>query len=249
MPCRSFRHWCCGRSALSERRRSRADRKGASPRQCGTRARAHDAGRRRPSARTYRRCGAIRAPASIAHRIRGRSMPCRAPQGPAAAPVGSGMFHGPAGSALPRGGGSCPCGACAAWSSALIRRPAPLPRRGRIERARIAAAGEFHQRFGAAVDRRMRRENIGKSLARIVDAHFHHRRGRARQFAAALDLAQGRDHRVGIFGQFHRAGIGEKFARARQREADHDREQPGERDQRDRENDRRRRRRPCVSLR
>ena len=69
----------------------------------------------------------------------------------------------------------------------------------RIERARIATAGEFHQRFGAAVDRRMRRENIGKALTRIVDAHFHHRRGRARQFAAAFDLAQSRDHRIGIF--------------------------------------------------
>ena len=53
------------------------------------------------------------------------------------------------------------------------------------------------------------------------------------EFAAAFDLAQRRDHGVRILGQFDRAGVGEIFALARQREADDDRQDPGHRDQRD----------------
>ncbi len=41
------------------------------------------------------------------------------------------------------------------------------------------AAGKLHQRRDAAVDRGMGGEQVGKALARIVDAHFHHRGGRA----------------------------------------------------------------------
>ena len=37
-------------------------------------------------------------------------------------------------------------------------------------------------------------QRVGKALARIVDAHLHHRRVGVRQFAAVLDLAQRRDH-------------------------------------------------------
>ena len=59
------------------------------------------------------------------------------------------------------------------------------------------------------VHRGVGRKQVGKTLARVVDAHFHHRRGGARQFAAVLDLAQRRDHGVRILGQFHRAGIGQ----------------------------------------
>ena len=99
------------------------------------------------------------------------------------------------------------------------------------------AAGEFDQRRDAAVDGRMGVEQFAKTLARIIDAHFHDRRGRARQFATALDLAQRRDHGVGIFGQLHRAGIGEEFARARQREADDERQQIGDDDKRDSDQD------------
>jgi len=42
------------------------------------------------------------------------------------------------------------------------------------ERPGIVAAGEFDQRFDTRLDRRMGVENIGKTHARVVDAHFHH---------------------------------------------------------------------------
>src|SRR5438046_3071630 len=83
-----------------------------------------------------------------------------------------------------------------------------------------------HDRVDARFDRRMGVENIGETLTRIVEAHFHHRRVRARQLAAALDLAQRADHRVRILGQLHRARVGKKFAFTRQCKADHDRQQP-----------------------
>ena len=101
-------------------------------------------------------------------------------------------------------------------------------RRRQRERAGIVAAGELDQRRDPALDRRMGVEQLAEALARIVDAHFHHRGGRARQFAAAFDLAQRRDHGVGILGELDRAGIGEEFARARQREADDEGEQIGD---------------------
>jgi hypothetical protein len=40
------------------------------------------------------------------------------------------------------------------------------------------------------------RKQVRKSLSRIVEAEFHHRRRRAAKLAAAFDLAQGRDHGV-----------------------------------------------------
>ena len=110
------------------------------------------------------------------------------------------------------------------------------PRQG--ERARVVAAGELDQRFDAALDRRVGGEQVGETRARVVDAHFHDRRGRAFELAAAFDLAQRRDHGVGVLGQLDRAGVGEIFAFSRQREADHDRQQPGDRDQHDRDDDR-----------
>ncbi len=113
-----------------------------------------------------------------------------------------------------------------------------LLRRRQGDRAGIVAAGGLDQRLDAALDRRVRREQVRKSLARIVEAHLHHRGGGAGQLAAALDLAQRRDHGVGILGELDRAGIGEKLARARQREADQQRENPRDRDQRDRDEDR-----------
>ena len=70
-----------------------------------------------------------------------------------------------------------------------------------------------------------------KPDARIVDAHFHDGGGCAFQLAAALDLAQGGDHRVRVLGQFDRSCVGEEFARAREREADHRGQGPGKRDQ------------------
>ena len=88
----------------------------------------------------------------------------------------------------------------------------------------------LHDRRDPVVDRRMGREQVGEAGARIVDAHLHHRRGRAFELAAAFDLAQRRDHGVRILGQLDGAGVGEVFAFARQREADDDREQPGHRD-------------------
>ena len=117
----------------------------------------------------------------------------------------------------------------------ILRRPEFL---GQVERAGIVAAGKLDQRRDPAFDRRVGGEQVGEALARIVDAHFHDGGGGAFQFAAALDLAQRRDHGVGVLGQFDRAGVGEIFALARQREADHHREQPGHRDQRDGDDDR-----------
>jgi hypothetical protein len=89
-------------------------------------------------------------------------------------------------------------------------------------------AGELHQRRHPRIDRRVGVEDVGESLARIVDAHLHHRGGRARKLAAALDLAQRRNHRVGILGELDRACVGQVFAFARQREADDDRQHPGD---------------------
>ena len=94
------------------------------------------------------------------------------------------------------------------------------------QRPGVVSAGEFHQRLHPGFHRGMGREQVGKTLARIVEAQFHHRRGGAGKFAAALDLAQRRDHGVGVFGQFDRAGIGQQFARPRQRQPHQLRQQP-----------------------
>ena len=88
---------------------------------------------------------------------------------------------------------------------------------------------EFYGRVG--------REQVGKALARVVDAQFHHRGGRAGQFAAVLDLAQRRDHGVRVLGQFDRAGVGQEFARARQRQPHELRQQPRQHDQHHRDDD------------
>ena len=61
-----------------------------------------------------------------------------------------------------------------------------VARRRQRDRAGIVAAGEFDQRRDTSFDARMGVEQFAEAFARIVDAHFHHGRGRARQFAAAL---------------------------------------------------------------
>jgi hypothetical protein len=76
-------------------------------------------------------------------------------------------------------------------------------RRFQDERPRIVTTGKFYQRLDTRFDRGVRTENVGKAHARIVDAHFHHGRIRAGYFAAPFDLAQRRDHGVGIFREFH----------------------------------------------
>ena len=99
--------------------------------------------------------------------------------------------------------------------------PRRIARGGAVSPASSAAAGRSARDRGrrrsltSASTRlsigRMGGEQVGKALARIVDAHFHDRRGRAVELAAALDLAQRRDHGVGVLGQFdrrrHRRGI------------------------------------------
>src|SRR5262245_2755785 len=76
------------------------------------------------------------------------------------------------------------------WSLRCRRRElVRLLRRLQREWARIMASGEFDQRLNPGLDRRMRSEQIGETLARVVDAHFHHRRVGSGKFAAALDLA------------------------------------------------------------
>ncbi len=43
------------------------------------------------------------------------------------------------------------------------------------QRSGIVAAGELHQRLHAGLDRRVGREQIRKTLARVVEAQFHDR--------------------------------------------------------------------------
>src|SRR5215470_1001873 len=123
----------------------------------------------------------------------------------------------------------------------LVRALALIRHRGlgQRDRARIMAAGKLDQRFDAAVDRGMSREQVGKARARIVDAHLHDGGGRAFQFAAVLDLAQRADHCVGVLGELDRACIGQELALAREREANHDRKEPRDRNERERDQDRR----------
>src|SRR3569623_918480 len=94
-----------------------------------------------------------------------------------------------------------PLGAPRALRAAAFDLPLRL-RRVEGEGAGIVAAGKLPPRCAARLDRWMGVEDIGESDARIVDAHLHHRRVGARQFAAAFDLAQRRDHGVGVLGQF-----------------------------------------------
>lgn len=47
---------------------------------------------------------------------------------------------------------------------------------------------------------------------------------RALEAGPALDLAQGRDHGVGVLGQLHRPRVGDIFTGAREHHADHDRQ-------------------------
>ena len=106
--------------------------------------------------------------------------------------------------------------------------PQVLARRRKRDRAAIVAAGELDQRRHPAFHRRMGIEQFAEAFARVVDAHFHDGRGGARQFAAALDLAQRRDHRVRILGELDRAGIGEEFARTRQSKPNKERQHVGQ---------------------
>ena len=82
-----------------------------------------------------------------------------------------------------------------------------------IERDRtgIMTPGEFDQSLDPGLHGRVRREQIGKSLSGIVDTHLHDGRIGAGEFSASFYLAQRRNHGIGIFGEFNRAGIGEIF--------------------------------------
>ena len=84
------------------------------------------------------------------------------------------------------------------------------------QRPGVVPARELHQRVDPGIDRRMRGKEVGEAFARIVDAHFHDGGIGGVQFAAPLDLAQRRDHGVGIFGELDRACVGEELAAARQ---------------------------------
>ena len=137
------------------------------------------------------------------------------------------------------GGQEAACGGCRLGLSAL-----PVSVLNGLRQGVAARAGRDRGRRRTGPARRSGFRSAGwvanrsaKPVAGVVDAHFHDRGGRAFQLAAALDLAQRRDHGVGVLGQFDRAGVGEILALARQREADHDREQPRHRDQRDGDDD------------
>ena len=123
------------------------------------------------------------------------------------------------------GGGIWPLQAARSWSSGGVRD-------GRASGPGSWPPAIFHQRLDPASHRRVGGEQVGKAFARVVEAQFHHRRGRARQFAAAFDLAQRRDHGIGVLGQFDRSGVGQQFARSRQRQPHQLRQQPCQRDQR-----------------
>src|SRR5262249_41884210 len=55
---------------------------------------------------------------------------------------------------------------------------------------RIMSACEFHQCSYATLNAGVSIKQLTESFTRIVDAHFHHRRGSPWQFATAFDLAQ-----------------------------------------------------------
>src|SRR5262245_33953635 len=112
-------------------------------------------------------------------------------------------------------------------------------RLGQRDWAWIMATGKLDQRLDPAVDRGVSCEQVGEARARIVDAHLHDGGGRAFELAAVFDLAQRADHGVWVLGELDRPGIGQELALAREREANHDRQEPGDRNQRDRNQDRR----------
>ncbi len=104
-------------------------------------------------------------------------------------------------------------------------------RRGACDRPGVAPAGELHQRRDAVADRRMGRHQGGQRIVRRVLEEQRAHLGRdLRHGGMAFDLAQRRDHRIGVGGQFHRPRIGQEFPVARQRHAQRGRQQPGERD-------------------
>src|SRR2546421_230605 len=71
----------------------------------------------------------------------------------------------------------------------LLRLPR-LIKLGHRQRTGIVPARVTHQRVDPLVHRRMGIEQILEPLARIVDAHLHHARGRPFELAAILDLTQ-----------------------------------------------------------
>ena len=75
-------------------------------------------------------------------------------------------------------------------------------RRFDLQRTGIVPARRFDQRLDARIDRWMRGKQIHELVARVVDAHFHDGGVGSREFAATLDLAQRRDHRVRVFREF-----------------------------------------------
>ena len=161
-----------------------------------------------------------------------------------------GSLHGP-------GGGRSPHG----WTSPVGRR------RQSAAGAGAGAAGVAASTIGprswppANFTRVAMRASIGGWVAkrpprpagaRMVEEHLLHLRRRV-DLRMAGDLAQRRDHGVGVLGQLDRAGIGEEFALARHGEAERDGKQAGDEEDRDRdqnEDDARRRRRcRCCWLR
>ena len=90
----------------------------------------------------------------------------------------------------------------------------------RRRRPRVLSLRKLDERLDTIVDGRMRcQPSREPALQRVLDEkRFHARRHVERRIA--LDLAQGRNHRIGILGELYRARIGQKLARARQGEAD-----------------------------
>jgi len=106
----------------------------------------------------------------------GSPWPCRIdPRDTCGAPrdAAAGVFgHGPMGQ-MANGGGFLPgCRGLILGRVGHIRRQVQ-PVRDRVRRRTSPAPGtlESHRRMG--------REQVGKTLTRVIDAQFHHRRGRA----------------------------------------------------------------------
>ena len=85
-----------------------------------------------------------------------------------------------------------------------------------------------------------------RGRARIVDAHLHDAGRHPVELSPAVDLEQRGDERIGFLREFHRARIGQERAGAHEGEADHDGQEPGERDAGGERDGDRRERRPAA---
>src|SRR5215211_6182690 len=79
-------------------------------------------------------------------------------------------------------------------------------------------------------------ENVAEATTWVVDAHLHDGGVGSGQVAAVLNLSQSSNDGIRILRQFHRAGIGQKFAMPREPKPYEECQHPSERDEKKGEN-------------